>query len=67
MFENDSMESEVIWMIGIYVQLVWDYVICKKRRLNLETMKSDYDLKYLTHQKSNSPDLGYIVGLIYII
>ena len=49
---------------------LWIYksnVICKKRRLNLETMISDYDLKYLTHQKSNLPDLGYIVGLIDII
>ena len=64
MFENNLIESEAIWMIGIYVQLVWDYVICKKKNLKLETMKSDYHLKYLTHQKSNSPNLGHIIGLI---
>ena len=30
MFERDIMDSEVIWMIGNFVQLVWDVVICKK-------------------------------------
>jgi hypothetical protein len=63
-FENDLMESEAIWMIGLYVQLVWDYVICKKKHLKLETMKSDYQMKYLNHQNSNAPDLGHIVGHI---
>jgi hypothetical protein len=67
--ENDVMENEAIWMIGIYVQLVWDYVICKKKHLKLETMKSDYQMKYLTHQKSNSPDLidnNILINLVYI-
>ena len=64
MYKSVMMESEAISMIGIYVQLVWNYVICKKKHLNLETMRSEYELKYITHQKSNMPDLGHIVGLI---
>ena len=35
LFENDVMETEAIWMIGIYVQLVWDYVICKKKTFKI--------------------------------
>ena len=31
MFERDIMDSEVIWMIGNFVQIVWDVVICKKK------------------------------------
>ena len=50
MYESDLMESESILMIGTYVQLVWDYVICKKKHLNLETLRSEYELKYFTHQ-----------------
>ena len=64
MFEKDIMESEVLWMIRHYVQLVWEIVICKKKYLKLETMKSEYELRYLTHQKSNLPHLNYIVGLL---
>ena len=63
MFESDVLENEVIWIIGVYVQLVWDTVICKKKHLRIEKMKSEISLKYLTHQRSNMPDLGYIVGL----
>ena len=64
MFEKDIMEGEAIWMIGHYVQLVWEVVICKKKILKLETMKSEYELRYFTHQKSNLPHLSYIVGLL---
>ena len=64
MFESDRMDGEVIWILGIYVQLVWDVVICKKKHLKLETMKSEYEMKYSTHQKSNMPHLNYIVGLL---
>ena len=52
MFERDIMDSEVIWMIGNFVQLVWDVVICKKKHLKIETMKSEYEIKLFTHQKS---------------
>ena len=30
MFESDLMDSEIVWMLGIFVQLVWNFVICKK-------------------------------------
>ena len=64
MFESDVLENEVIWIIGVYVQLVWDTVICKKKHLRIEKMKSEISLKYLTHQRSNMPDLGYNVGIL---
>ena len=64
MFERDIMDSEAIWIIGNFVQLVWDIVICKKKSLKIETMKNEFEMKYFTHQKSNMPHLGYIVGLI---
>ena len=63
MFESDIMDGEVVWLLGAYVQLVWDSVICKKKYLKLEMMKSELSMKYLTHQRSNMPNLGHIVGL----
>ena len=63
MFESEIMDGEVVWLLGAYVQLVWDSVICKKKYLKLEMMKSELSMKYLTHQRSNMPNLGHIVGL----
>ena len=40
MFESCVMDNEVIWILGIYVQLVWKIVICKKKMLKLEIWKS---------------------------
>ena len=64
MFARDILDSEAIWIIGNFVQLVWDIVICKKKSLKIETMKNEFEMKYFTHHKSNMPHLGYIVGLI---
>ena len=62
MFDSSLMDSEMVWILGIYVLLVWDIVICKKKVLKLETVKSEYSLKYLTHQFSNMTSLANIVG-----
>ena len=64
MFEENVMDDEAIWLIGVYVKSVWKYVICKKKRLSIETLKSEYQLKFTVHQESNMPDLGYIAGLL---
>ena len=64
MFEKSAFENQVIWMIGIHVQMVWEHVICKKKSLKIETLKSEYRMKFVEHQKSNMPDLGCIVGLL---
>ena len=63
MFESDLMDSKIVWMLGIFVQLVWNFVICKKKHLKLETFQSEYLLKYESHKNSKMPTLGFIVGL----
>ena len=50
--------------LGVYVQLVWELVVCKKKALKLEVMKSEIHLRHTTHQNSNMPDLGHIIGLL---
>ena len=64
MFDSSVLDNEVIWMLGIYVELVWNTVICKKKVLKLESVKSEFSLKYLTHQASSMPNLAHIVGLL---
>ena len=64
MFESGPLDGEVIWLIGVYVHFVWDYMICKKKQLKLRILQSEYELKFTTHKHSKMPDLGYIVGLL---
>ena len=33
MFDSYVLDDEVIWILGIWVQLVWNIVICKKKCL----------------------------------
>ena len=63
MFGSNIMNDEVIWMLGVWVQLVWTYVICKKKHLKIETVQSEYSLKFVSHQNSNLPVLSHIIGL----
>ena len=35
MFDSSFFDSETIWMLGTYVLLVWDTVICKKKLRNV--------------------------------
>ena len=64
MFDSTPMKSEAIWLIGIYVHLVWDFVICKKKLLKLETVKSECCIKFASNQNSNMPKLAHIIGLL---
>ena len=54
--EKCVMDSEVIWVLGIFFQLVWKIVICKKKKLKLEVPKSEFALNMAT--------LAYIVSLL---
>ena len=63
MFDSYVLENEAVWILGVWVQLVWDFVICKKKMLKLETVKSEFSLKFATHQNSNLPALAHIVGI----
>ena len=63
MFDSSVMEKEVIWLLGIYLEKVWDVVICKKKTLSLNVLISECSQQYLEHHKANKPPLGYIIGL----
>ena len=63
LFESYLMDSEIVWMLGIFVQLVWNLVLCKRKHLKLKTVQSEYLLKYESHKNSKMPILGFIVEL----
>ena len=63
MFDSYLMENEVIWMLGIWVELVWNSVICKKKSLSLERAKTEFSIKLANHKYTNLPAVAHIIGL----
>ena len=63
MFVSSMFENEIVWLIGVYVQLVWDQVICKKKSLHQILVKTECGRQYLNHHTLNMPSLAHIVGL----
>ena len=46
MFEVSTLENEVVWLLGVHVQLVWDFVICKKKALSQNSINTEFQSKY---------------------
>ena len=64
MFLSGMLDSEVTWMLGVYVTLVWNTFVCKKKIVNQHKIKTECQVKYESHYHSNLPILSHICGLI---
>ena len=63
MFPSSMMDSEVVWMLGVYVQLVWNNIMCKKKYLTQSQVKTECAQQYISHHASKRPTLAHIIGL----
>ena len=63
MFDSSAFDSEILWLLGIHVQLVWNSVICKKKILSQNHIQSELRQKYFDHHEARKPQLCHIVGL----
>ena len=63
MYDSSPFDSEILWLIGVYIQLVWNSVVCKKKVLCQNSIQSEVQLKYLDHHEARKPRLGHIPGL----
>ena len=63
MFDTSPFESEILWLLGVHVQLVWNSVICKKKFLSQSFMKSEVQQSFYDHHAARKPSLGHISGL----
>ena len=64
MFVSSQFENEIVWLLGVYVQQVWSNIICKKKYLSQNVIKTECAQQYTIHQASNRPSLVHIIGLI---
>ena len=58
MFEASALENEVVWLLGVHVQLVWDLVMYKKKYLGQNSIKTECQSKYQDQLKSRRPFLN---------
>ena len=63
MFVSDMYDSEIIWLLGIYVELVWNNVVCKTKVLSQHLVKVECSQRFLSHHAAKKPLLAHIVGL----
>ena len=63
MFTPSVMDSEAVWLIGIYVQQVWEHIICKKKNLSQRQIKTECAQQFKNHQGSSRPSLAHIIGI----
>ena len=64
MFVSSQFENEIVWLLGVYVQQVWSNIICKKKYLSQNVIKTECAQQYTIHQASNRPSLVLIIDLI---
>ena len=63
MFAPSVLDSEAVWLIGIYVQEVWVHIICKKKYVSQRQIKTECAQQFKNHQGSSRPPLAHIIGL----
>ena len=63
MFDSCMLDSEIVWLLGVYVELVWSNVVCKKKTLSQNMIKTECAQEYLNHHAANKPTLAHIFGL----
>ena len=63
MYDSGPFDSEILWLIGVYILFVWNSVICKKKVICQNSVQSEVQQKYLDHHEARKPPLGHISGL----
>ena len=60
MFSKHFMEREAVWLLGVYVEFVWQHRILKKTSLKIEHLVGQTKYRY---KFSRTPSLEYIFGI----
>ena len=63
MFEKNTMDLEMIWLLSSVVSYIWSEKINRKRKVKLEHLIGHLQLQYRANQLSRKPRLGHIVGI----
>ena len=59
-FPKELMEKEVMWLMGVWVDLVQEEVVLKGRKLGDQLVRGHFRYKFLTTLTMKIPQLGHI-------
>ena len=63
MFVKHVMDKEVLWLIGMVLEFIWEEKVIRKKNVKLEHLIGHVKLKYKANSFSRKPSLGHIVGI----
>ena len=63
MFITRIFDNEIVWLIGVYMQFVWNNVTSKNKSLSPQIIKTECELKFASQHEANMPTLAHICGL----
>ena len=59
-FPREVVENEVVWLVGTWVQLVYEEGVVRGRNLKHQFVRGHFRYKYLETQTMKMPQLNYI-------
>ena len=59
-FPQTVFESEILWIIGIYVEYVWKVIFSRDQKANVDKLIAHFRSKYLENLQGNKPKLKYL-------
>ena len=62
-FERSIRENAILWMLGIYAEVIDQEVVLRGRRLDVQTITGIFKQRKLESRYQALPDLGIIPGV----
>ena len=59
-FPREVVENEVVWLVGTWVQLVYEEGVVRGRTLKHQFVRGHFRYKFLESQTIKMPQLNYI-------
>ena len=63
MFLKDVMDKEVVWLLGMVLEFIWEEKLTRKKIVKLEHLVGNIKMKYKSNQFSRKPSLGHILSI----
>ena len=63
MFTKHTMDSEAVWLIGIYLDLIWSEKLKRRKFVKQSHLIGHVKLQYKSNNFSKKPVLGFIANI----
>ena len=64
MFMKHVMDNEVVWLLGVGLEFIWEEKLTRRRTVKLEHLVGFTRMKFKSNQFSRKPSLGHILSII---